>query len=287
MGRSGTTWVMDVMNYRKSYRTVFEPFIASKVSEAFCFKIHHYIRPDTADPVLEKQARLILSGKIKNPWIDSGYNRKVLYRKRIIKDIRCNLMLGWLKNLLPEMPIILLVRHPLAMAHSWENLRMLAEDPMANDRTDFELITSQKALLDDFPVVRQAAKEIDKSSILETILFIWCVLYYVPFNQLSPCDAYMLSYEELVLNPEQAFAGLFNYLGDKFDWDEVRPLLGIPSVTNFLNRDFAEKDDVIFGWKSRYSGEELRRADSILRHFGLEDVYNPQGLPLKVSNNIK
>jgi hypothetical protein len=281
MGRSGTTWVMDVINYRKNYRTVFEPFIASMVPEAFCFNIHHYIRPGTPDPLLEKQARLILSGKTRNPWVDSGYNRKVLYRKRIIKDIRCNLMLGWLKSLLPDMPVILLVRHPLAIAHSWESLSMLAEDPMANDRRDFELIISQKALLDDFPVVRQAAKEIDRTSILETIVFIWCVLYYVPLSQLGAGDAYKITYEELMIDPESAFAGLFGYLGDRFNWDEIKPLLRIPSITNFLKRKFLENDEVLFGWKKRYSDEELRRADSILIHFGLDHVYGPDGLPSK------
>lgn len=281
MGRSGTTWAVDLINYRKDHRLMFEPFIAARVPEAFCFKTHHYIRPDTVDPLLEKQARLILSGNVKNSWVDSGNTKKLFYHKRIIKEIRCNLMLGWLKKLFPDMPLILLVRHPLAIAHSWESLKMLKEDPMAQDRTDFELITSQRELLDDFPIIGDALKGINKSSIFETILFIWCVLYYVPIKQFKLGDIYILAYEDLVLNPEPTLARLFNYLGVKFNWDKIRPLLGTPSITNFLHRDFSEEDKVLFSWKSSYKEEELRRADYILELFGLESVYDPDGLPSK------
>jgi hypothetical protein len=281
MGRSGTTWVMDIMNHKNDYRTIFEPFLPSEVPEAFCFKIHHYIRPNTVDPLLERQARLILGGGVKNKWVDIGKKRKLVYHKRIVKDIRCNLMLPWLKSLIPDMPIILLVRHPLAIAYSWEKLSTMPEDPMWNDRRDFQLILSQNTLLNDYQIIRQAANEINTSSIMETILFIWCVLYYVPIKQLKQGDVYITTYEDLVLNPEKAFTGLFNHLGVEMDWSEIHFLFDKPSITNFLKRDFKEMEKVLLGWKSRYSKEELKRANHILRLFDLQDIYGQDGLPSK------
>src|SRR3990167_10571090 len=86
MGRSGTTWVEEVINYNHDYRIIFEPFHAFRVADAFCFKYHNYIRPETVDPTLEKQARIILSGHVQNSWTDHD-KKSLRYSKRIIKDI--------------------------------------------------------------------------------------------------------------------------------------------------------------------------------------------------------
>jgi hypothetical protein len=40
-------------------------------------------------------------------------------------------------------------------------------------------------------------------------------------------------------------------------------------------------EKVLFGWKSRYSKEELKRANHILGLFDLQDVYGQDGFPSK------
>jgi hypothetical protein len=103
----------------------------------------------------------------------------------------------------------------------------------------------------------------------------------VPIKQLKQGDAYITTYEDLVLNPEKAFTGLFNHLGVEMDWSEIHFLFDKPSITNFLKRDFKEMEKVLLGWKSRYSKEELKRANHILRLFDLQDIYGQDGLPSK------
>jgi hypothetical protein len=49
-------------------------------------------------------------------------NTGFVFRRRIIKEIRSNLMLRWLAGISPCTPVVLLVRHPLAVAASWLQL---------------------------------------------------------------------------------------------------------------------------------------------------------------------
>ena len=45
MGRSGATWVADVVNYDRNHRGLFEPFLPHQVKEARPFKNIHCLPP--------------------------------------------------------------------------------------------------------------------------------------------------------------------------------------------------------------------------------------------------
>ena len=96
MGRSGTTLVADLINFDNQSRVIFEPFSPLHVKEARPFKQMQYMHPGCESPTHRKTAEKIVSGKIHNLWVNRDA-RKFTYQKRIIKDIRCNLMLKWLK----------------------------------------------------------------------------------------------------------------------------------------------------------------------------------------------
>jgi len=107
-GRSGTTWVGDVLNYENEYRTLFEPFWKRKVPLVAHFRARQYLAPGCTDPAYLEPARRILSGRIRNAFVDS-LNTKWIARKRLVKDIRVNLMLGWFHARFPATPIVLLL----------------------------------------------------------------------------------------------------------------------------------------------------------------------------------
>ena len=103
-GRSGTTWISDLINYQNEYRYLFEPF--NPVRSDWCrgkLTPHKYIRPKNQDKNLLEIAEAILSGKLRGIAIDF-YNRKLFYKKRLIKAICANLYLKWLKVNFPSMP---------------------------------------------------------------------------------------------------------------------------------------------------------------------------------------
>ena len=121
MGRSGTTWAAEVINCDGKYRIVFEPFNPHHVDEARSFEYIQYLSGENRNIALMTSARGILNGRVSNRWVDRE-SRPGVFRRRIIKDIRSNLMLAWLGAIAPRMPIVLLIRHPLSVALSWLKL---------------------------------------------------------------------------------------------------------------------------------------------------------------------
>lgn len=281
MGRSGTTIAADVINDDGSHRVLFEPFFPGRVPEADGFAYIQYLRPDQDDPVLEERAKRILSGRVHNAWVDRGRGRWI-HRRRIVKDIRCNLMLGWLRRVAGGPPLVLTIRHPLQVAASWSALGWGKE--VTGPTSDFDVISSQEALLEDFPVVREALEAIDADSFLDRIVFQWAVFLRVPCEQLRATGAYALFYENLLTEPDAEIERLFRFLGKPYDADGMRRTLKRSSSTNFLDRDFRrDRCRLLDGWTQAFSRAEIRRANDILSVFGLDCVYDERGRPTGAS----
>ncbi len=277
MGRSGTTWVSALLNYKKQFRILFEPFFPAQVKAARGFHYIHYIPPHENTPELAKKAQSILSGRPQNGWIDRE-NKSLYYRHRIVKDIRCNLMAGWLHTIAPTLPLLLLIRHPLQVASSWRKLGWGIES--GGNRSDFEIITSQKALFSDFPILAGILKEIDAHSFLDTFLFQWGVFHMVPFEHLRNKNAYFLFYENLLCNPQTELKKLFAYVGLPYEWQEIVQAFNKDSSTNFLQRDIAkDKNQLLHSWRNEFTSEEITRANQILEMFGLANLYDAAGIP--------
>ena len=124
-GRSGTTWLQEIINYHNEYRVMFEPFYPQKVNIVSDWHPFQYLRTEDTEQRFLRPAEAILCGNVKNFWVDK-YNKRLFSQRRVIKDIRANLFLHWIKDNFPEIPIILIMRHPCAVANSksqgnWEN----------------------------------------------------------------------------------------------------------------------------------------------------------------------
>jgi hypothetical protein len=277
MGRSGTTWVADIVNYDDRHRILFEPFLPHEVEEARPFEYIQYLSPQDTDSARVKAARRILGGKIRHPWVDRE-NRRLLYGRRIVKDIRCNLMLGWLKAICPSMPIILVMRHPLAVAASW--LRLGWGVALEGARDDFSLITAQANLLADFPEIDDLRHRIAPDNPFEKIIFEWCLFHWVPFKQFHVGEVILVFYENFLLTPQQAVADLFSGLKKQVDYEQVHPVLHTQSSTNFLNRDSSRAGDLrLTDWKETLSARQIERAGEILAMFSLDGLHDEAGHP--------
>ena len=277
MGRSGTTWAGNIINYDNSYRVLFEPFFPAKVKEAKSFEYIQYFSPRCNNATLANQAKRILGGKIRNYWVDR-YNDRFFYRRRIIKDIRCNLMLGWLKQLANDPPIVLMIRHPLQVVSSWSKIGW-GKEALGN-RSEFDIITSQESLLNDFPIICDVMKRIDPQDFSENIVFLWCIYHFVPSHHLKKNETYALFYENLLTNPDGEIVRLFNYLNKPFNQRKLHRVMRKPSSTNFLGRDFNRyQSRLLNSWKDEFSTKQIQRAGYILAEFGIDDIYDKSGYP--------
>jgi hypothetical protein len=282
MGRSGTTWAAQVINYDQRYRLIFEPFLAAKVPEAEGFEYLQYLSPEVPDITLRKQVARILSGDIRNAWTDRDPDGASISNRILIKDIRCNLMLGWLQKVSPDLKILLMIRHPLQVVDSWRRLGWGVE--FSGKRTDLEIIMSQSAIFDDFPLLREVAAEVDMQDFVDRTLFLWGVMHYVPMHQLCDKQAQAVFYENLLLQPSLEIRELMSFVGRPYKFTQLQEVWSQLSATNFQNRpsDFTH-DDLAKGWLNKFSDEQIERTGQILGMLGLHRLYDEQGNPAQSS----
>jgi hypothetical protein len=271
MGRSGTTWVSDVINYDHSYREVYEPFAPARVKQARCFGVLPYVRPTCNDETLVSASEAILSGKVRNLWVDKS-NPSFIGNRRIVKDVQTNLLLGWFHRMRPRMPIILLTRHPLAVVSSWMKLGWGIA--FGGKERVYDEVLKQKELLEDYPLIRGAMDEVDDSSNFEQFILLWCVLHYVPYQQFAEGGAFLANYDELVERPELGFSKLFDYLDRPFSWEEIEGVLSRPSKTNYQKRKFqAGGGGEGPEWMRLFNKEQRKRAEKFLEIFELQGTF--------------
>ena len=262
-GRSGTTWLSEGINYKGGYRYVFEPFNPARVDAFGHFRSKQYLRPDDTREAFLEPARLALTGALRDPWTDR-FNAKFVARRRLIKDIRANLLLGWMRANFPGMPIILLLRHPCAVVTS--RLALGWKDNL--DET-----MAQEDLVEDFLLPMEAEIRAARDD-FERHLFLWCIDNYVPLRQFARGEIHLAFYESLLKNPEDELRSLFGFLGEDLD-GRVYGKLGPPSPLSRKDAPLPSLD----GWRAHVGTRQLERTVEILALFGLDRVYGEGPMP--------
>jgi hypothetical protein len=280
MGRSGTTWVGSIVNHDFSYRVLFEPFRPAHVPAAAVFGPFAYVRPSQRDPARVQAAESILSGHTPRGTVDRDH-RGWIFRRRIVKEVRCNLMLGWLGELRPRMPLVLVVRNPFAVAASWVRLDwgMVA----GGQRAELDVILEQHDLISDFPEIEPALAGVNRADVFERVVIEWCLLHLVPLRQLRGRNAHVVRYEDLVREPHATVRGLADYLGRTIDGPSLERALATMK-TNFLHRGSASDHEQLLGdWRSVLSPAQVERGRQILTAFGLAHLYDEDGFPTSLT----
>ena len=266
-GRSGTTWVSDLINYKNEYRYVFEPFHPEKVEICRHFSHKQYLRPEDRREEFLDPAQTILSGALRSRWADRFHSRFVSQR-RLIKDIRANLMLGWIRANFPEMIMIFLLRHPCAVANSKIKLGW---KPDIND------LLSQKELVEDFLEPFEDEMRSAKTD-FERHVFSWCVENYVPLAQLKRGEVYLAFYENLSENPKDEVGRLFAFMGKDFD-ESIFERMKKPSLLSREGSAVLSGERLADSWRKHVTTAQLERTIEILGLFGLDAVYSEKPMP--------
>lgn len=269
-GRSGTSWLSEVINHDRDYRYVFEPFNPYEVPLARPFGYRRYIRPGESRPELWERARGIVSGGVRGPWTDR-FHRRFVARKRLIKDIRANLFLGWLAESFPQMPVIFILRHPCAVALSKTRLGW---------KSRLEEFLEQPGLVRDF-LAPVAGEMRSASTEFERHLFAWCVESLVPLTQLGqlgPDRAHLVLYENLCESPEAELRGLSDYLGPG-PRDVPLEALRMPSALSRPGSAVLAGRDPVRSWREELDDDQVLRAIEILGYFGLDRIYGASPMP--------
>jgi len=267
-GRSGTTWLEDLLNYDNSFRIMFEPFHSLKNELLKGWNYRQYLRPGNRDPKFIDPATAILSGKVRNSWIDKS-NRNHFASRRLIKDIRANLILKWIKHNFPQIPIILLMRHPCAVVHSKLKIGW---------GTHLEDFLAQEDLIADFLVPFRQEIE-GANDLFDRHIFMWCIENYIPLNQFEASDILVIFYEHMCLDPVGEMERSLPFIGRRAS-SEIKGKFGKASSETRKDSAINSGEDIVSSWRKGISEEKVRRAVEILTLFGLHKIYAEGDLPL-------
>lgn len=217
-GRSGTTWIGDVINYRNDFRVAFEPMDSRKDSRVNILGLRPYFGSRGPSEAERKALELTLRGLPGNFWVNR-YNRKFVARRRLVKEIRANLILPWIQTEFPEIKIVYVLRHPVAVAMSrieakWSShLAQLLAIPGLSGHFSNSVWSLIKSIEGD-------GTEYEKHFAQ------WIIENWIPYGGLDRQKAVMVYYENLVGGDVMQWARLLEFCEVTLDEKKVRDAMG-------------------------------------------------------------
>ncbi len=266
-GRSGTTWLAQVMSRLLNHRLMFEPLDPRRVGLVKNMKYKRYLRPDASTPFHRRVFRKILEGRVHEHWVNAA-NTVFWARGRIVKTIRGNLLLKWFRERFRRVPIVFITRHPCAVVNS--RLRV-------GWKGGLDGFMSQQALVEDHlkeyvDIISNASSDLEKTACL------WCIENLVPLRTMEPDDWVFTTYEWLY---SEGWRELHRILreagveeeGEGFDMhDTIAPTTREDSAVLTGRNPLTE-------WKHQLSEDEIARVLEIVDAFGLSSLYGPDVMP--------
>lgn len=268
--RSGTTWLAELLDHDGAYRLCFEPLEWHHRSSTFeHFHRLQYIRPGSDDERLIGPLEQMLDGRIRTPYTDR-WDPHPSWRPRsklMLKCVRSNLLIGAIAERRPEVPIVHIVRHPLAVIASRSSLQ---QSDWAADVEDLDDLLAQPDLVEDFlrphmRVIRAATDPFARQ------LVMWCIEQAVPLATAGP-STICVRYESLVEDPVGMLPSVFEHVGAALP-DDLERATSRPSQTSWNGTGFASSPrDHTSSWRSKFDRVQIRQADRMIDRFGLRDL---------------
>ncbi len=276
-GRSGTTWLGDLINHKGKYRQLFEPFHPLEIGTMNFMIPYLYMKPGKENKQLAAAAQDIFTGKFTHERVDVA-NYKFHYKGLLVKDIFANLFAYWIQSLYPEIKIILLVRNPFSVAVSKYNRKdwLWITDPI--------VLLQQHDLHMDYlepfdSLIRKTSR--DDDYIARQVL-IWSILHYVPLRQFDQGTIHIVFYEDVYSNPEQAVQKIVDFIGKDTDRKTVRlnkNIISKPSKVSGKESTIIQRTSPLTSWKNSITSGQIEKGMRILQVFGFDGLYDENSKP--------
>ena len=276
-GRSGTSWLGQMVQAAGSYISVFEPLHPGHVPGAVPLW-GRYLRPSNTYPPFERFFDRLVSGGGLTRWSDqenkgagsrfhpAPWLRRLLRPPRVIKMIRANLMLGWLRQRY-QLPVIYVVRHPAATIASWLKLGWSGRLSHFSGQTD--LIADHLAGRD----VRWHTTDP-----VEALATRWAIENLVPISQMRCQGWTVATYEELLADPRREVTRVLEKLGLPFT-EQVSLTINRPSISTHNHSTTGTAAQRLSRWQSELSREQIDTILSVLQSFEIA-LYGRGPMPL-------
>jgi hypothetical protein len=272
-GRSGTTWVSDLLCQVPGTQRIFEPLRQAARWQAPgtrpLFR-SPYLRPEGEYTGWHALLRDVLTGRCRTYWTDPS--RTSFFPDRyLIKEIRANLMLGYIHNHFGSR-IIHVLRHPCAVVASRTRLKW---------RVDLDNLLQQEELVEDELAGLTGDIQRAKSEAVASHAIWWAVENRVARRQLRGRAHFRAYYERLVSEPEQSLGAMLSWLGldsDPIDGEKIRRS-SRTTWSGGRGHDGQHSVPALMSWKNQLSRDEQWVVLDWAYRLGVED-YGEEPLPV-------
>jgi hypothetical protein len=271
-GRSGTTWLAESIARCHCSRLVFEPFHPRLGAMGAAGRL--FLDPTERPPAFEKSAQRILSGRVRGPYIDQVRVAR-LPRGRVVKDVHSSNLLPWLRANHPDVPVVYVVRHPIAAslsrlrADTFYGVGDYLATPAGREDAEESPAAAWLPLYDECrddpePLVRLVAE--------------WCIENSYPLSHRDDEGVALVFYERAVLDPASELARIGELCAGALGppramraTDEVRA----PSATDWSGSAAeahmsGDWEQLLGRWKSEVPGPVAERCLRVVSEFGLD-----------------
>ncbi|MCF6158859.1 MAG: hypothetical protein E3K32_09875 [wastewater metagenome] len=301
-GRSGTTWLSDVISKKMGGLILFEPFHPSVTNCSSQFAYSH-ISQEKDSKLLEGFLNDVLNKRHKRKWllrnhipvsldeVTDDFQDTVWQECNILgfKEPRASFLISWLqKNF--NAKIVFIVRHPCAVIASikkrvnfWEEFGWSQNYKMFLQKTIFSESFHNHEIINYIDVVENARTDIEKMSVM------WSITHSVAIEELERLSIPIFHYEDFYYAPFLFFRNLFAYIG--YSGSNLHPsYFFTPSMTtvktlhglyNYEGK-FVEKGASLF-WENILDDSEVDTIMKIVNSFGIY-IYDKTGFPVRKAN---
>nr|WP_259114065.1 sulfotransferase domain-containing protein [Salinibacter ruber] len=264
-GRSGSTWLAEMIVSIPKYHMVYEPFrpVPSQEKDRYGLTWNNYIRVGQDSSKRSEYVKRVLSGRELSTRTLSRREfqplRLLQLQGLLVKSINANMMLSWMCSQF-GVKGILLVRHPCAVVAS----QLLGGGWEWADRLKVAIPVE---VFEDYPHLVPIYE--DLSSPEENLAFEWAVETYVPFQQNG--SWLLTTYERLVSQGREELNRIFEYLGREVPDTAIARI----EQESASGSSFDRKNNLLSDWKNRLDNEQIDKILGVVRRVGVKS-YNSE-----------
>lgn len=274
--RSGSTWLMEIINSQNNFKYVNEPLHTNRHKGYLT-----NIRPTWSEiysSTTRKDQFLSFFRKINNNKLFVGQQKfKHIYKgefdyntnRKVFKILRAKDLINVFENEF-EITVVYLLRHPISVALSLvkEEMENRSNYYLNNDKYMHNFFT-QDQIDFSYNILKNGSK-------FEERILQWCLENVPPLKFLDSKKWLIVSYEDLVVNEKETIEKLYDQLNLN-DLDSMFKQIKKPSRTTadkkseeLINK--RNKESLIKKWEKEITVMERKKAFKILNKFEI-DVY--------------
>lgn len=272
-GRSGTTWLANLLTAQSNVQIIFEPENPTWTKEIRPLTgwgpslnvRSFYLKYDAQIPEWYEFWQSVLSGRIRS-YLTDHIRTSYFPRRYLVKMIRANLMLGYIyDNFQPK--VVFTIRHPCAVILSRMALNWVA---------DVQDILNQEELVENHlrPWIGLIEKERDQ---LGAQAVWWAVENMIALKSLENIPHAMIAFESLCLDPHSVAYRLRSELGITVRSNLDKAILS-PSQTANRSVSYNSTLERLSKWKSKIDDSSQKKIIEWACRMGI-DMYNNTFLP--------